>query len=290
MDAPRRPALRYMGGKWRLAPWIIEHFPPHAIYVEPYGGAASVLLRKERAKTEIYNDLDNQVINLFRMLRHPEYSKRLIELVALTPFARVEFDLTYEISDDPIEAARRLIARSFMGHGSTAVALRRRTGFRSDNRRAGKHPAGDWAGLPPALQAITERLKGVVIENHPALAVIERFDSAETLVYCDPPYVHHTRSQKRINGSLEHAYVHEMDEAQHLELLTFLADCKSYVVLSGYRCPLYDAALGAWQRYETLAYADGAKPRTEALWLNPRAAEWFERRRQLDMPLASASA
>lgn len=90
---PTRPVLRYMGGKWRLAPWILRHLPPHRTYVEPFGGAASVLLRKPRAYAEIYNDLDGEIVSLFRVLRDPEAAAELVRRIALTPFAREEFDV-----------------------------------------------------------------------------------------------------------------------------------------------------------------------------------------------------
>lgn len=268
---PRRPALRYMGGKWRLAPAIERHFPPHRIYVEPFGGGASVLLRKARSYAEIYNDLDEEVVALFRVLRDRDQAAELARQVALTPFARDEFDLTYQVSEEPIEAARRLLARSFMGHGSTAVALRRKTGFRADSNRSGTTPAMDWANYPPAILAIADRLQGVVIENRPALQVLERFDEPDTLVYADPPYLHGTRSRKRVKGALEHAYKHEMSEADHEQLLEWLLACRSMVVLSGYPSALYDDALSSWSRVELPALADGARARTEVLWIN-RAA------------------
>jgi site-specific DNA-adenine methylase len=85
-----RPVLRWHGGKWRLAPWIISHFPMHRCYVEPYGGAGSVLIRKPRAYAEVYNDLDGAVVGLFRVLQEPTSAARLLDLLRLTPFARAE--------------------------------------------------------------------------------------------------------------------------------------------------------------------------------------------------------
>lgn len=265
-----------MGGKWKLAPWIVRHFPPHSTYVEPFGGAANVLIRKPRAFTEVYNDLDREVVNLFRVLRDPAQSADLISKIELTPFARDEFELTYEVVDidaEPVEAARRLVARSFMGHGSTAVALRRKTSFRVDRCQRGI--GGDWRNLPDALWAIVDRLRGVMIENRPAATIIDRFDGPSTLIYADPPYLHATRSQKRIEGALEHAYAHEMTDAEHEALLEQLLGLESMVVLSGYANALYDDRLRAWDRLTIETHADGARPRTEVLWINPAATAAF---------------
>src|SRR5690606_6837914 len=96
-----RPIIRYHGGKWRIAPWIISHFPEHRVYVEPFGGGGSVLLRKPRSYAEVYNDLDGEIVNLFRVAR--DCGDELIRSVELTPFARDEFMLAYEETEDPIE-------------------------------------------------------------------------------------------------------------------------------------------------------------------------------------------
>lgn len=273
MNAPFRPALRYMGSKWKLAPRIVPLLPPHRAYSEPFGGGAAVLLRKPRSYAEIYNDLDDEVVGMFRVLRDPTAAAELLRRLALTPFARTEFLASYEDAvDDPIERARRLVVRSFMGHGSTSVALRRTTGFRSGiHSRRNTTAAADWARLPPALSAIVDRLQGVAIENRPALDLMARDDAGDTLLYVDPPYVHETRSQKRQGGSLEHAYKHEMTDQQHVELLDWLCACKSMVVLSGYAHPIYDERLQAWRRVEMSTHADGGQPRTEVLWINPAA-------------------
>ena len=179
--------LRWHGGKFRLSSWIISHFPAHRIYVEPYAGAASVLLQKPRAYAEVLNDLDADIVNLFRVLRNNAQAALLIRALKLTPFARAEFEVAYLKTDDPVERARRLIIRSFMGFGTT-VGSKWRTGFRDNAKRSGTVPAHGWAGYPDALEMAVNRLRGVIIEQLPALQVIRRQDSTETLFYCDPPY------------------------------------------------------------------------------------------------------
>lgn len=263
-----RPALRWHGGKWRLAPWIIGHFPPHRVYVEPYGGAASVLIRKPRAYAEVYNDLDDDVVGLFRVLRDPADAERLVKALRLTPFSRIEFDVSYETTTDPVEAARRLIVRSLMGFGSDAPRADFRTGFRAASNRSGTTPAHDWTNYPDALRAVIERFAGVVIEHRLALDVCRQHDAPDTLHYLDPPYLPETRSA----GGRPHAYRHEMTVEQHADMLATIREMSGMVVLSGYPSTLYDDALTGWHRIERAALADGARARTEVLWLNPAAA------------------
>lgn len=144
---PTRPVLRWHGGKWLLAPWIISHFPAHDVYVEPFGGGGSVLMRKARAYAEIWNDLDGDVVNLFRVLRSSD-ADRLVAHLRLTPFAREGFVEAYGESQDPVERARRLIIRSFQGFGSDGHNGARITGFRANSSRSGTTPAHDWANYP----------------------------------------------------------------------------------------------------------------------------------------------
>ena len=267
MHAVTRPALRYHGGKWMLAPWIIQHFPEHRVYTEPYGGAASVLMRKPRAKlVEIYNELDPEIVNLFHVLRDPVQSAQLQQLLRLTPYARVEFDQSYEPAADPVEQARRTCARSFMGFGSD-TASGAASGFRANGNRKTAHPARDWANYPAALAGMLERLAGVVIENRMATDVILQHDSPETLHYCDPPYVLQTRSNSVTRAGK--GYRHEMNDEDHAHLAQVLHECAGMVVLSGYDSPLYNDLYSGWQRSTRRALADGALERTEVLWLNP---------------------
>lgn len=278
MNAPTRPVVRWHGGKWMLAPWIIAHLPPHRVYVEPFGGGASVLLRKERSYAETYNDLDGEVVTLFRVLRSRRHSADLLRRLELTPFARAEFEAAYLPADDDVETARRLVARSFMGFGSDGRNAEVKTGFRGRSNRSGTTPAHDWQHYPEALRLAIERLRGVVIESRPALDVIAANDTREgTLFYVDPPYLHSTRGRvaRRGAGKPAHCYSHEMTDADHAALLEALLACRSKVLLSGYPSALYDDALAGWHRIERTAYADGARARTEVLWLNyppPRPA------------------
>ena len=259
---PTRPLARYHGGKWKLADWIIGHFPAHHIYVEPFGGAASVLLKKERSYAEVYNDLDGEMVSLFRVAR--DQVGALASLLELTPFARDEFVLSYEKSPNSLEQARRTLARSFMGFGSAAASCQA-TGFRANSNRSGTTPAHDWANYPEAFRLTAARLRGVVIENRDASQVMTQHDSTETLFYVDPPYVANTRDK----GS---DYLHEMTDADHRALASFLRALRGMVVVSGYPGSLYDELFQGWTRVEKAAFADGARPRIEVLWLNPAAS------------------
>lgn len=252
----KRPALRYHGGKWLLADWIISNFPSHRCYVEPFGGAASVLLKKDRSYAEVYNDLDGELVNLFRVLR--DDGDKLRELLYLTPFARDEFFASYAPISDPIEQARRTVARSFMGFGSNSH--NKKTGFRANSNRSGTTPARDWRNFPEALPWMIDRLRGVVIENKNAIDVMKNHDTPETLHYVDPPYVSETRDK----GA---DYRHEMTNEQHRELAAAIHSLQGIVIVSGYTCPLYDELFAGWHRVEKSALADGARERTEVLWL-----------------------
>lgn len=256
----KRPMVRYFGGKWRLAPWIIEQLPAHRVYVEPYGGGGSVLLRKSRSYAEVYNDIDGDIVNLFTVAR--DHGHALKEKLELTPYARAEFDLTYEHpADCPIERARRTVARCFMGFGANAHA--QRTGFRGNSNRSGTTPAHDWRNYPAEFVNLIERLRGVVIENLPAHRVMEMYDAPDACHYVDPPYVHCTRS-----ASHRDAYRYEMSDADHEELCRVLKSLQGAVVLSGYDNDIYSDCLPGWTKITREAMADGARARVECLWLS----------------------
>lgn len=278
LPAPTRPILRYHGGKWLLAEWIISHFPPHRIYTEAFGGAGSVLLRKPRSYAEILNDIDGEVVNLFRVLRDPDTAAALTRALVLTPYARAEFDLSYVPTTEPIEQARRTVCRAFMGYGTTLTGTWP-TGFRNDSKKTGSTPAHDWTTYPPQVARFCQRLQGVVIDNEPAITVLKRHDSPQTLHYVDPPYPHSERG--RWAGK---AYHHEMTDDDHRELATVLHQLSGFVVISGYSCALYDEELFPdWRKVQRSTHADGANDRVECLWISPNTPS-----NQLAIPEATA--
>lgn len=266
-----RPALRYHGGKWRLAPWIIEHLPDdHECYVEPFGGAASVLLTKRPSPIEVYNDLDSEVVNFFRVLR--ERTEDLQRAVLLTPYAREEQQGAYEIDGaDELERARKFFVIAWQSRGASRGNWR--TGWRFMRVRTlrGQTPTDDWRGVDRLLE-LAARLRDVAIEHDDALKVIKRFDGPNTLFYCDPPYVRETRS---VRWS-EKAYRHEMTDEDHRALAERLRSVRAMVVLSGYHSALYDELYGDWPTVQRSVATDGSTGRigsaTEVLWLSPRTA------------------
>lgn len=272
MSNIKRPVLRYHGGKFLLAKWIISHFPPHRIYTEVFGGAASVLMQKSRSHAEIYNDKWDIVVNVFRVLRDKESSERLEQLLRLTPFSRSEFEKTGDLQlckiEDPVERARLTIFRSFAGFGNASTNNKHATGFRSNSSRRGTTPAQDWHHFPDHIKSFVDRLHAVVIENRDYSDVIMQHDSPQTLHYIDPPYPHVTRNMSRGNSS----YACEIDDHVHRELAELLKGVRGYAIISGYRCDLYDELFPDYLRVEKKAFADGASPRIECLWINRAAA------------------
>lgn len=273
-----RPVMRYHGAKFRLAPWILGFFPPHQTYVEPYGGAAGILMQKPRSYAEVYNDLDDDIVNVFRVLQDKDASLVLTRLLKLTPYARREFELAYEPSLEPNERARRTLVRAAMGFGSSG-STKGSTGFRIDMQRTYGTASHIWAEYPEIIAKFCQRLQGVLIENRPALECIRQYDQADTLHYIDPPYVLDTRV------TMGHRYYrHEMADQDHETLLTTLLTLKGFVVLSGYETDLYHDYLGGWEKHRTkarISASRGTSIRTECVWLNASCAE-LQRQQRFD--------
>lgn len=256
-----RPPVKWHGGKHYLAKQIVACFPPHHTYVEPFGGAASVLLNKEPSPVEVYNDLDSRIVNLFKMLR--DRGDEFRQALALTPYAEGEFIEAIEgDSYDTFEQARRDYVRwrqSIGGRGDAWSQTLHRV-----RRGMADVVSGYLSSIDEALPSIAERLRRVQITCRPAAGVIERWDSPTSLIYCDPPYVASTRQARDV-------YAHEMTDAEHEELAKQLNDCKSAVVLSGYDSALYRERYRGWRCIKIKVANHAASGKTkrmmeECLW------------------------
>lgn len=268
MNVITNPLIRYHGGKFRIADWIIAQFPRHKTYVEPFGGGGSVLLCKEPSEIEVYNDIDDEVVNLFRVLRNPEQRELLEQLLYLTPFSRVEFYQAYEDVDCPVERARRMIIRAQMGFGS-AGATKGSTGFRMAGGRQKNYELVLWEKYPSRLAQYAKRLKRVLIENQPASKIINLYDTEETLFFVDPPYVRSTRTANIV------AYRYEMSDSDHITLLDQLNQVNGKVLITGYEHDIYNEKLSHWKKLTKQVQASGkigGVTRKECLWLNPKAS------------------
>jgi DNA adenine methylase len=252
-----KPILKYPGAKWNLAEWIISHFPAHAHYVEPYFGSGAVFFNKQPAKHEVINDLSGDVVNLFRVIR--DDGERLAELIEMTPWAREEYELCGMRDLSDLENARRFIVRCWQGHSQDAVT--NRPGWKNKGVHGSGSTVEIWDKVPARVLPLVLRLKRAEIDNRPAVEIIVRSDSADTLIYADPPYVLGTRVHKEY-------YQHEMTDADHAALLDALDAHPGPVVLSGYHCALYDDRLAHWHTREKQAQAEKGNTRTEVLWLN----------------------
>lgn len=266
-----RPAFRYHGSKWLLAPWIIDHFSPHECYVESFGGNASVLLRKPRSYLEVYNDMAEDVVSFFRVLR--ERPDDLVKSLELTPYAKREWEMacTVDGDPDPLEIARRFYIRSVMSIAGPTAQWR--TGWRRQKVVSKQDGRKQMTPAPLSfmdleyLYQVADRLRGVQIECDDALEVIARYDSPETLFYVDPPYPASTRGRWAT-----HAYVHEMSDEQHVVLAQVLHDVRGAVIVSGYACDLYMNLYRGWQNVARAARTNSPGGSVEYLWLSPTVA------------------
>jgi len=258
--------IRYPGSKWAIADWIISHFPEgyeKMVYLEPFAGSGAVFFNKNPSAAETVNDLDSDIVNLFRVLR--EYPSEIRQALALTPYSREEYDLSFEPCEDPLEKARRYMVRTTQAIGAK---LDGKCGWRNHKCRKIGGTACKWANITDVIDAAAARLRGnttnlVQIEHMDALRLIERYDNPDVLMYLDPPYVLSTRRSGRL-------YRHEMDDGQQKRLLTLVTKSKAKIVLSGYSSELYDDTLKGWHKDVTLSQTTSTEKAEEVIWMNFR--------------------
>ena len=247
--------LKYPGAKWRIADWIIQHFPPHKVYCEPFFGSGAVFFKKQSSYIETINDINGDIVNLFKVCRErPEELARALEL---TPWAREEYINCYAIEGDDVERARRFMVRHHQSFGTTNSNLNT---WRHTQTSTGPRTVAQWAKVPETVMQLRERLKEAQIENINALTLIERYDDQDTLLYLDPPYLKGLRKRGM--------YKCEMTDEDHERLLELVIKSKSMICLSAYDSELYNEKLKGWYTAEKRTTAQMGKHRIEKLYMN----------------------
>ena len=255
-----RAIIKYPGAKWRVSDWIISHMPEHKSYLEPFFGSGAVLFRKEPSRIETVNDLDSDVVNLFRCVQ--EDADRLCRLVSTTPYSRQVYLQAYEdITEDPYRQALNFLIKCWQGHG---FRICYKSGWKNDVAgREYAYAVRYWNQLPEWILEVVCRLKQVQIEQMDAVVLISRFNRPDVLIYADPPYLLSTRNLKK-------QYVNEMSDADHIRLIQALRAHTGPVMLSGYDSVLYRDMLPDWERHEIETTAEKGLPRTEVLWIKEK--------------------
>ena len=266
---PRRKrliAFGWYGGKYSHLDFILPNIPRDAThFCDVFGGSAAVLCNREPSPVETYNDIDAELVNFFETLRNRQDD--LLRAIRLTPFSREELlrACEYEYGLSAVERARRFFVRARQTRTGLAQASSEgRWAHCVLTSRAGMAGAvSRWLGSVEGLAEIAQRLLRVQIENAPALDVIARYDTPETVFYLDPPYVHAARGDSA-------AYGFEMTDDDHVALAAVLSSIRGRAVLSGYRTPLYDELYRGWRRVDAPVRTAHSvrQPRRESLWLN----------------------
>lgn len=241
--------IKYPGSKWGIAKNIIEFFPEHHSYVEPYFGSGAVLFNKTRSNIETINDLDDNVTNLFYWIKKdPE---RLSKEIYFTPYSRSVYENAFKNNPkDDFEKAVNFYIKLNMSHGHRT---NEKVGWKNDVKgREKAYAAQDWCNIPEKIMLAANRLRGVQIENRPGLDIIKNFNHKNVLIYIDPPYVLNTRHGKQ--------YRFEMYDNDQEELLETITKHKGSIILSGYDNSIYNKYLKDWQREELY--------NKEILWMN----------------------
>lgn len=260
-----RPSFKCHGGKFYLCQWVLENFPlgyENLTYIEPFSGAASVMMNKLPSQEECLNDLDSGIVAILRVLR--DQCDEFIACLKKTKYTQKNFELAMsrkEFVNDLDYAVNEFVLRR-MSRGGL------KTAFAWSERTRGGRPGDEnaWTTMHKILPVISERLQSVYILNRPASEVIKAFNISSTLLYVDPPYLPDTRQSKE-------AYQFEMDADDHVTLSDQLKNFRGKVMVSGYPSILYNRLYKGW-RCEKKKIANHAsqqkqKPvKTEMLWMN----------------------
>jgi DNA adenine methylase len=254
------PILRWPGAKWRLADWIVKQLPSHKVYCEPFFGSGAVFFTKQPSGTETINDIDDNVVNLFRVVRNS--ADELARVIEMTPYSRKEYRDSYDSIGNEIERARRFLVRTWQAYGGKTYCS---TAWAHDRTNQVFRPKY-WCKLPGRILSTVERLKMVQIENMNALELIKLYNRENTLLYIDPPYLKSTRTQ--LHYKCEFA-----SQSEHLELLRLCKKHKGYVMISSYENDLYNIELDGWEKSSMRVATNCGGSAEEIVYFSPNCTK-----------------
>lgn len=264
--------VRWAGGKTRQLNDLLPFIPDGRVYVEPFGGGASVLLNRQRSEVEVYNDLDSSLVNLFTVVRDDRLFDEFAARLGWTPYSRENFldSLAFEQERDAVLAAVK-----FYTVLNQSISGKRLAGKYDWARARSDNLATRWTLRQEKLGLVHARLKHVQIECRDALDILAEWDGPDSVFYCDPPYVLDTRKKQKY-------YAVEPGDEYHKELVKALRGVEGAVVLSGYVHPIYDVlgdagwVMDSYKQYAMMTVHDeGAQrdKRLEVVWRNPKAVD-----------------
>lgn len=230
--------IYWFGGKSKMASRILPilEATPHSRYVEPFGGGAAILIRKSPKPIEVYNDINSGLVNFFRVMASSDKFSDFYRKVMFLPYSRELFErfkqeAPKEANDVDAAVKWYFVARASFS-GIWGWSFSNSTTFSSKGMAA---VCSKWQTAISNLPAFHKRLVRVQIEHQSWEKVIERYDSKDTLFYCDPTYPHDTRGFQR--------YKHELDDKAHEKLLNTLTVIKGKAAISTYPGDIYDQLL-----------------------------------------------
>jgi DNA adenine methylase len=269
--------ITYYGGKGMLVEIIAEYVPASMDrYIEPcFGSGALFFYRSRWAQTEIINDLNDEVVNFFRILR--EHPQKLIDLLQLTPHARMEQKKAVEILDDP-RSSNLKKAWAFFTRINQSF-----NGVRGWSIPVEKGRAAEWKRKtdPALLFDVARRLRFASFENRPLLQILKLYDKPRSFFYLDPPYLSVNDPKGKKTGYRDH----DMIEADHEKMIAVCLKLKGMCIISGYDHPLYNPLVDhgwrkvviPWKVQSTAHTSRGSSVNTsnkndhreEILWISP---------------------
>lgn len=254
--------INYYGSKAYAAKTLISFFPNnYSLYVEGFGGGASVLFHKKRDTLEVYNDLGENIWTLFHVLQDRELFEELKSKFDLSLYSaqlREEFkrELDTNKKMSLVERAFKYLyvnRTSFNGVGGFSINL--------SVRRNMSKSTSDFLSMIDGLPEIHERLSSVIIEHKDIQELIDKYDDEDVFFFLDPPYVHDTRSSNTV-------YEREMSNSQHIDFVDRLLAIKGKALVCGYNHSIYDKLVdNGWSYYEYES-PNSMSNNTESLWYN----------------------